>query len=88
MSKFTIAMTGLIITVSSTCSIAGIKQIQQKRLNQVQLKQIEIEEISKDNNPESIQKAKQQIKAYLKILEETPRIPFIAEPSRKFNPLD
>ncbi|MGB3404627.1 MAG: hypothetical protein WBA77_18225 [Microcoleaceae cyanobacterium] len=84
MSKFEILMMGLIITAFSTCSIAWIKQIQQKQLNQTQIKRIELQEISKDNNPESLKNARKQTKSYLKQLEQTPIIPWVAEPSEKF----
>ncbi|MGB3532647.1 MAG: hypothetical protein WBA13_03915 [Microcoleaceae cyanobacterium] len=84
MSKFQISMLGLIIAALSTGSVAWIKQIQQKNLNQVQLKRIKIEVISKNDSPESLKKARKQTKIYLKQLEQTPVIPLIAQPSEQF----
>jgi hypothetical protein len=83
-SKYKALMIGLMITALSSCSIAWIKQIQQKNLNQAQLKQIELQKISAYHNPDSLKKARRQTKNYLNQLEQTPIIPWIAEPSEQF----
>ncbi len=83
-SKFKMMMIGLIITAFSTCSIAWIKQVQQKHLDEAQLQRVEIEATSKDPNPESLQRARQKTIVSLKKLEQVPAIPLIAEPSKDF----